>query len=41
MPPTESAMEVDSPTTESETEIKKEVKDADTVTTEGTSNFNT
>lgn len=34
MPPTESAMEVDSPTTESETEIKKEVKDADTVTTE-------
>jgi len=35
MPPTESAMEVDSPTTESETEIKKEVKDADTITTEG------
>jgi hypothetical protein len=28
-------MEVDSPTTESETEIKKEVKDADTITTEG------
>ena len=39
MPPTESAMEVDSPTTESETEIKKDVKDADTITTEGISTF--